>query len=333
MKVGIYYGGRGVIEDPTLYVLEIIEQVLDELNVSVNRYNLYEHRAGLSRLTQTIRDRDGVIFATTVEWLGIGGYMTQFLDELWLYGDREKMASMYMQPVVLSTTYGEREGMLNLEHAWESLGGIPTNGLCGYVGDIDSFRENAKYREYIEKKAEELYKTIGKRMTGLPTSSQAVTQTVQRARQMHLTPQESDQLSEWVADESKVAKQKEDVQELSEIYKRLIGGVDRASGPSEEFVEDFKRAFTGTPEVSRTFLFHIAGKEQPLLISVNGRQMSGRYQSVGAGDLECSLSSSILETITEGRMTFQRAFSVGDMSAKGDFGTLRLLDELFVFSV
>ena len=40
MKVNIYYGGRGLIDDPTLFVLEKMEKVLDELRVSVERYNL-----------------------------------------------------------------------------------------------------------------------------------------------------------------------------------------------------------------------------------------------------------------------------------------------------
>ena len=37
MNINIYYGGRGLIEDPTLYVLEKIEKVLDELRVKVTR--------------------------------------------------------------------------------------------------------------------------------------------------------------------------------------------------------------------------------------------------------------------------------------------------------
>lgn len=37
MNVNIYYGGRGLIEDPTLYVLGKIEGVLNELRVNVVR--------------------------------------------------------------------------------------------------------------------------------------------------------------------------------------------------------------------------------------------------------------------------------------------------------
>ena len=33
MKVNIYYGGRGVVDDPTIFVVNKIQEVLDELNV------------------------------------------------------------------------------------------------------------------------------------------------------------------------------------------------------------------------------------------------------------------------------------------------------------
>ena len=77
MKINIYYGGRGVLDDPTLYVLDKMEEVLVELRVNVDRYNIYEHKSSISTLPQTMKDADGIILATTVEWLGIGGYMQQ----------------------------------------------------------------------------------------------------------------------------------------------------------------------------------------------------------------------------------------------------------------
>lgn len=90
MKINIYYGGRGLLDDPTLYVISRIENVLKELRVKVERYNIYEHKNEIATLPQTFKDVDGIILATTVEWLGIGGYMQQFLDACWLYGDKEK---------------------------------------------------------------------------------------------------------------------------------------------------------------------------------------------------------------------------------------------------
>ena len=124
MNVNIYYGGRGIIDDPTLFVINKMQEILEELRVKVTRYNLYESKNTISTLPQTLRDADGIILATTVEWFGIGGYMQQFLDACWLFGDKEKIADIYMCPVVMSTTYGEREAKHNLAMAWEILGGL-----------------------------------------------------------------------------------------------------------------------------------------------------------------------------------------------------------------
>ena len=178
MKVNIYYGGRGLLDDPTLYVIDKMQEVLVELRVNVERYNIFEHKNSISTLPQTIKDADGIVLATTVEWLGIGGYMQQFLDSCWLYGDKEKIAATYMQPVVMSTTYGEREGEIALASAWEILGGLPCAGLCGYVEDLIAFEMNRDYTVLIEKKAENLYRTISQKLKSLPNSNQAVKQSV-----------------------------------------------------------------------------------------------------------------------------------------------------------
>ena len=108
-RVNIYYGGRGLIEDSTIYVMNKLTEVLQELNVEVKKYNLYEDRRGISVLPKTLQEADGIILAAAVEWFGIGGLLQQFLDACWLYGNKETIKSLYMMPVVISTTYGERE--------------------------------------------------------------------------------------------------------------------------------------------------------------------------------------------------------------------------------
>ena len=50
MKVNIYYGGRGLLDDPTLYVLNKMEEVLQELRVTVERINIYEHKNEIATL-------------------------------------------------------------------------------------------------------------------------------------------------------------------------------------------------------------------------------------------------------------------------------------------
>ena len=80
LNINIYYGGRGIIDDPTIYVINKMQEVLEELRVHVERYNLYDGKTNITTLPQTLKEADGIILATTVEWYGIGGYMQQFLD-------------------------------------------------------------------------------------------------------------------------------------------------------------------------------------------------------------------------------------------------------------
>ena len=168
MKINIYYGGRGLFDDPTLFVLNLMEKVFRELGVTTERFNLYEMKNRISTLPQSLKEADGIILASTVEWFGVGGYMQQFLDACYLYGDKEKIARTYMCPVVMSTTYGEREGKLHLSSAWEILGGLPCSGLCGYIADMADLEMNKAYHRIIEKKAEDEHERVSRVISELP---------------------------------------------------------------------------------------------------------------------------------------------------------------------
>ncbi len=329
MKINIYYGGRGMLDDPTLYVLQKIEDVLHELNVTVSRYNIYEMKNSISTLPQTLKDADGIILATTVEWLGIGGFMQQFLDACWLYGDKEKIASTYMQPVVMSTTYGEREGELTLKNAWEILGGLPCAGICGYVEDLVVFEMNESYNLLIEKTAENLYRTISQKIRSLPSSNQAVKQTVLRTRQMDLTPQESDQLARYVSDDTFVNKQKEDLEELTSMFRGLMG--QDSSDDETPYILDLQQHFAPQEDFAATYLFMIEGRKKPLVVEVHNDELNIHYGQQENADIYAKVTAQVMEEIVSGRMTFQRAFMTGMMSAKGNFKTLRMLDQVFVF--
>lgn len=329
MKVNIYYGGRGLLDDPTLYVIGKMEEVLKELRVSVERYNIYEHKNSISTLPQTLKDADGIILATTVEWLGIGGYMQQFLDSCWLYGDKEKIKTTYMQPIVMSTTYGEREGELTLSNAWEILGGLPCSGMCGYVDDLVSFEMNHDYSLIIEKKAENLYRTISQKQKSLPTSNQAVTRTILRTQQMDLTPQESEQLSQYVADDSYVKKQKEDIEELASMFKDKLSV--QQNDTQTEYITELESHFVPQGDFTANYLFVIEEKKKPLVVEVAGEELNCYYGQQENVDVYAKLTGEVMNNILAGRMTFQRAFMTGEMTAKGNFKTLRTLDQIFIF--
>ncbi len=329
MKINIYYGGRGLLDDPTLYVIDKLTEVLKELRVTVEKYNIYEHKNSISTLPQTMKDADGIILATTIEWWGIGGYMQQFLDACWLYADKDKITRTYMQPVVMSTTYGEREGMLNIENAWEILGGLLCNGFCGYVDDIVAFEMNENYNTIIEKKAEDLYRAISQRIKALPTSNQAMTRSVSRTQQLELTPKESEQLSKYVSNEKYVKTQRQDVEELANMFKNLLGEMQ---SEDKTYIKQLKSHFVPQKDFEATYLFMIEEQDQPLVVDVRGDDLNIYYGQTNDPAVLVKLDKRLLEDIMNGKITFQRAFMTGEMTAKGNFKTLKMLDDIFIFA-
>lgn len=330
MKINIYYGGRGMIDDPTLYVIGKMQEVLEELHVTVENYNLYEMKNSITTLPQTLKDADGVILASTVEWYGIGGFMTQFLDACFLYGDKEKISQIYMCPVVMSTTYGEREGKLTLSVAWEILGGLPCSGICGYIADTVALEMKGGYSKIIEKKAESLYRTINQKMTSFPASNQAVKQMVSFTKNTDLTPQESEQLSQYAADDTYVQKQKEDIQELTNYFKDMIE--NKEIDDTASFIKDFEEHFKPQAGFKAIYKITIQEKKLPLIIQVNIAELKCYYGNIDKADVSMEMSQSNLNDIIFARMTFQRAFMGGNMKMKGDFKILRTLDQIFTFS-
>ncbi|MCR5654551.1 MAG: SCP2 sterol-binding domain-containing protein [Lachnospiraceae bacterium] len=330
MKINIYYGGRGLMDDPSLYVINKMKEVLEELNVKVELFMLAELKSSITTLPQSLKSADGIILATTVEWYGIGGYMQMFLDSCWLYGDKEKISQIYMCPIAMSTTSGERDAKLNLSVAWEILGGKPCSGICGYIPNTALFEENPEYNQIIEKKAENMYRTINQKMASLPASNRAVNQTVAINRGINLTPQESEQLSKYVADESYVQTQKEDIKELASLYR---GKMDEDEDEDHKLIVAFSEHFQANTTDKVIYKIVMDSKAMPLYLRVNGRECECDFAQDDDADVTIATDVGTVREIVKGNMSFQKAFmSEGRARVKGDFKMLRLLDQLFVFS-
>ena len=328
MKVNIYYGGRGLIDDPTIYVIERISKVLDELRVTVERYNLYEEKSSIAVLPKTLKEADGVILAASVEWMGIGGYLQQFLDSCWLYGDKEKISHIYMLPVVMATTYGEREAEFNLIRAWEMLGGVPCEGLCAYVDNHVEFETNAEYNLMIEKKTENFYRTMSKKMAAFPNSNMQVKKTVLKGSTLALTPQESEQLSVYVSDDKYVKKQKEDIEELASLFKGMLGEED----DNDEYTPLLKENFYPLDGFKALFRIDLTDKGFSLIVDINDKELDCYRGTAENADVIAKVGSEVLTDIVHGKKTFQSAFMSGDLSAQGNFKILRNFDTVFRFN-
>lgn len=327
MKIHVYYGGRGIVDDPTIYALDKMEGVLKELNVDITRYNLYDYKANITTLCNTLKEADAVILATTLEWYGIGGYMQQFLDVCWMYGDKETISGMYMFPLVMAKTYGEREAKNTLMTAWELLGGVPLDGLCSYVDDRLEFELNKNYTAILENAAENLYRAVSKKLVTLPTSNGVIKKNVIKEA-MSLTPKETEQLSKYVADENYVQTQKKDIEELSNIFKDMLASQD--NGGDDYYTKTFEKHFN-TYSGHLTILINITNKNKSVIIDIDDDRCSTKMGTTDSADVSVKMQSDTFDDIVGGRKTFQRGFMSGEITYKGDLAKLRKLDTIFTF--
>ena len=247
----------------------------------------------------------------------------------WMYGDKDKIHQIYMCPVVMSTTYGEQEAKLNLSNAWEILGGLPASGICGYIKDVYEFEQNKDYVTIIEKKAEDLYRTIHQKIKSLPASNQAVSQSVALNKGMELTPQESEQLSKYASDEIYVQKQKEDIQELSALFKGMLGKHEGAQ--IQQIYAPFETHFHPLPGQKGLYKIELTDREDVFYIKIEQHELEILEETGTKPDIEMTLTEEVLQKIIQGQETFQKAFMTGNIKMKGDFGLFRMLDEMFIF--
>ena len=148
---------------------------------------------------------------------------------------------------------------------------------------------------------------------------------------MDLTPQESEQLSEYASDDSYVRQQKEDLQELASIFRDKMGQEEAASGNADEYAAVLLRKFTPVAGVVAKYKISISdnSKIQPIIIEVDNSKCKCRTGDEDGCDVVLTADQRTFEDILDGRITFQRAFMAGSIKMKGDFKLLRSMDQLF----
>ena len=329
MNINIYYGGRGLIEDPTIYVCDKITEVLTELRVQVKRYNLYEEKNSISMLPKTLKEADGIILASSLEWFGIGGYMLQFLDACWLYGDKSKISGLFMMPVVTSTAFGEDESYLSLIRAWKILGGNTCQGISAYVEDHTEFELNGHYARRIERIAEDLYRAVNQNLTVFPSSEFTIRSNTAIGSNLPLTPQESEQLSVYVSNDNYVKKQKEDIEELSQMFREMLGndGTDQ-----NDLIKQFRNHFKPQEGFKATYSIEMSDLSRTIIIEAKENELKCYYGELKETDVASRTTGEVLNDIVAGKTTFQKAFMSGALAAKGNFKTLRMFDTIFQFA-
>ena len=135
-------------------------------------------------------------------------------------------------------------------------------------------------------------------------------------------------MSQYAADDSYVQRQKEDIQELADMFR---GMMNQESKDTDDYLVKFEKNFHPVAGFKAVYKITVEGTGQVIALQINGKELKCQNEWVDRADVEAQITEDAMNEIIAGRMTFQRAFMGGEMKMKGDFKILRTLDELFVF--
>ncbi len=193
-----------------------------------------------------------------------------------------------------------------------------------------AFETSTEYTYLIEKKTENFYRAFSKKLSSFPSSAMEVKENVLRPKAISLTPQESEQLSMYVSNDSYVKQQKEDIQELTQMFKKMMG--DSALDSEEKpYVAEFRQAFHPIPNVGITFSWEITEFPENLIIRVDHDKLECFYGEAESPDAKLKSSRQIVDKVVYGEQPLQTAFMAGEVTVMGNFKVLHTFDTLFRF--
>lgn len=169
-------------------------------------------------------------------------------------------------------------------------------------------------------------------MKMLPTSNAAIKQNILKFNSIALTPQESEQLSVYISDDTYVKKQKEDIEELTQLYKEMLDSNNDGEG-NQEFIKNLKDNFHPIDDFDASYAITLTDVKRTLVVEINSKNLRCYYGEKPDADVIARTTHAIMNKLVMGRITFQGAFMSGELTAKGNFKTLRTFDQIFQFNI
>lgn len=340
MDIIIIYGGNGLADDLSLAATKRIHTVLKELEVNVKEHHLnFEDKTG--EILKDIKASQGVVMATTVEWMGIGGRLQTFLDRCYHAGQKNVFAGKYLMSVALTQVSGECDANFYLQKAWDILGGREGISLYGRVEKFVDIETNQNITCIIDKKTEDFYRIINQKRQCLPNSMNSIPQSLD-ASHVAATAEKHNLFNQVVSDDTPLQqvleqdpikmKQRKDIEELSDLFNTKLQTESAVTGnTSNDYLNKLEQAYVGQDQDLHC-TYHICLTDKPnsdMVLKVqNGKLMTymGKEQMA---QVVMEMDSSTLERIVTGKLTAQRGFLTGQLKAKGNFTLLYEFDHLF----
>jgi len=342
MKILIIYAGNGLADDLSLAAVKRIHTVLNELEVNVKQWSL-DYQDITEEFLSELSIAEGVVLATTVEWIGIGGRMQTFLDRCYHFNQQELFQGKYLMSVALTKTNGDRDASNYLTKCWDMLGGLEGVNVCGRIKNSVELETNERTISIIDKKTEDFYRVLNQKRDTLPTGTGYSPKYISNEMELDRpdTFTKMNIIDEYVGDNKAnkiieedpfIAEQRKDILEISDFLKQQLNQNDNLSG--NKYIDRFLQTFIcEDPSFNCTYNIIITDqKNKDIILKVKDKKLAGYIGTDPSADVIVNIDTNILDEVIKGKLTIQRGFLTGKLKAKGNFTLLYEFDNIFKFT-
>ncbi|MGL5676306.1 MAG: NAD(P)H-dependent oxidoreductase [Cellulosilyticaceae bacterium] len=334
-------------------VLEELDIEVDVVDLSGLPYYKSDERSPVAALiAEKLAESKGAIALSNVSIVGMHSSMQSFFEHL-----TRHTATIQNKPL-LAITYGafqgERQAAYQMLQNWNLLGGNDGGSIC-----LNQHIEMSSILEHIERQLEAYYRLVKQARPELKCSEYYLL----NAQQGNVKVQES-KFTELVEEKMVVAEEpiiqseashidlstkEQNIQDLTLLLKQQLG-----CETEKDFVElplpTYTRPHVGQSvaknsvrlsQIPHYFMAQYAKDLQVTIQYVLTDTQETGVISIADGDciyeegsmlqptLEMMLTQEILEQILKKQLTYQKAFMIGKLKVKGNFGLLAKLDQAF----
>ena len=322
-KITMIYAGQSEADNPAHFACTRLQGVFQELGLEV----LYKDLAVSEEdeVIAAIAESAGVAIGLTVEWYGIGYPLQRLLDQCYLRKKEEIFTGIPLLAIVFSREGFEREAAVYLENAWQLLGGSQGIQVTAIFADSADLAGNFEALQAIEKKAEQFFRYHLHQSYALPQSFSGRTVWQEKGERAGDKPVPKTAVSE--AERLQRQKEMENIQLLSS--KLMAKLEEKTKTGSRSLPELLMEKYSGYTD--KEYQMQIEVTDKPALHTTVLIKKSGIFAAYGTGDAPVTIRAEeeAIRRILSGKMSFQKAFMTGEITAKGELTVLYQLDDLF----